>query len=92
MTARRQNRTLMSRNQSMDIQQDLDNCIDEREALEQAELALGYALSKSFRYEAPKELLDAIDTALVAVQQRLSDIRSVENEMYRKLEMAGQPL
>ena len=82
----------MSNEQTIQMKQDLDGCIDEREALERAEGALGYALSKSFRYEAPKELLDAVDTALVAVQQRLSDIRSVENEMYRKLEMAGLPL
>lgn len=72
--------------------QELLGCIDERETLEQAETALREALSKSFCYEAPDELLDAVDTALVAVQKRLSDIRSVENEIYRKLEMAGQPL
>lgn len=72
--------------------QELFGCIDERETLEQTETALREALSKSFCYEAPDELLDAVDRALVAVQKRLSDIRSVENEIYRKLEMAGQPL
>lgn len=74
------------------MKQDLDGCIVEREALERAERALGYALSKSFRYEAPTKLLDTMDAALVAIQGRLSDIRSVENQLYRKLEMAGQPL
>lgn len=72
--------------------QELIGCVDERESLERAETALREALSKSFCYEAPDELLDAVDTALVAVQKRLSDIKSVENELLRKLEMAGQPL
>ena len=74
------------------MHQELMGCVDEREALEQAETALREALSKSFCYEAPDELLDAVDLALVAVQKRLSDIKSVENELLRKLEMAGQPL
>lgn len=74
------------------MHQELMGCVDEREALEQAETALREALSKSFCYEAPDELLNAVDLALVAIQGRLSDIRSVENELYRKLEMAGQPL
>lgn len=76
----------------MDTHQDLDGCIDEREALERAEGTLEYALNKSLCYEAPKELLDAVNAALVAIQERLSDICSIENELYRKLEMAGQPL
>jgi tryptophanyl-tRNA synthetase len=92
MIATKQNGTLMSRKQLMDIHQDLDGCIDEREALERAEATLEYALNKSLCYEAPKDFIDAMNAALVAIQERLSDIRSVENELYRKLEMAGQPL
>lgn len=89
MIAREQNKIVMSSKQSMDTHQDLEGCIDEREALEQAEKALSYALSKSFSHEAPDELLDAIDAALVAVQKRLSDICSVENDIYRKLKMVS---
>lgn len=76
----------------MDIQQDLESCIDEREALEQAEIAIRKCIHKSYMYEATNDLLDPLEIAITAVRARLSDIRSVENEMYRKLEMAGQPL
>lgn len=76
----------------MDTHQDLDGCIDEREALERAEGTLEYALNKSLRYEAPKDFIDAVNAALVAIQERLSDICSVENELYRKLEITGQTL
>jgi hypothetical protein len=82
----------MSRIQTIRMHQELMGCVDEREALERAETSLREALSKSFCYEAPDELLNAVDLALVAIQERLSDIRSAENELYRKLEMAGQPL
>jgi hypothetical protein len=70
--------------------QDLEYCVDERKTLEQAETALRETLSKSFSYGAPDDLLDAVDKALVAVDNRLSDIRAVESELYRKLNMAGQ--
>ncbi len=80
----------MSRKQIIGMWQDLEFCIDERETLEQAETSLREALSKSFSYGAPDDLLDAVDKALVAVDTRLSDIRAVENELLRKLEMVRQ--
>ena len=80
----------MSRKQIIGMWQDLEFCIDEREALEQTETSLRETLSKSFSYGAPEDLLNAVDLALVAVCDRLSDIRAVEKEIHRKLEMARQ--
>jgi len=78
------------RKRNIEMWQDLEFCIDERETLEQAETSLREALSKSFSYGAPDDLLDAVDKALVAVDTRLSDIRAVESGIHRKLEMASQ--
>lgn len=82
----------MSNKQIIGMSQDLESCIDEREALEQAEIAIRKCIHKSYMYEATDDLLDPLEIAITAVRTRLSDIRAVENEMYRKLEMAGQPL
>lgn len=80
----------MNRKQIIEMWQDLEFCIDERETLEQTETSLRETLSKSFSYGAPDDLLGAVDKALVAVDTRLSDIRAVEREIHRKLEMARQ--
>lgn len=78
------------RKRNIAMLQDLECCVDEREALEKAEIAIRESIHKSYMYEASDDLLDPLEMAIAAVRARLSDIRAVESEIHRKLEMAGQ--
>jgi hypothetical protein len=80
----------MSKKQNIAMWQDLESCIDEREALEQAEIAIRKCIHKSYMYEATDDLLDPLEMAITAVRTRLSDIRAVESGIHRKLEMTSQ--